>query len=191
MAEGLGERTRWDDLRLVQIDSEPNAAEALGQSGEEAADGRGGTCAEAVVEEEGADINASRMQDLRGGAGLSNGWVNSQSEEDRTEGVSLLDTPSAVNGLQSNVARTSEQGALVAVTAVDPRREGREMDTNGPQDSCSMNCVEGIGHINRDSNLVRVGAVTRKPLPSNMNDSLTPIRSLDPELQRRSHGPAR
>ena len=127
MAEGLGERTRRDDLRHVQIDWEPNAAEALGQSGEEAADGRGGSCAEAVVEEEGADINASRMRDLRGGAGLSNGWVNSHSEEDRTEGVSLLDTPSAVNGLQSNVTRTG-----VAVTAVDPWRKGRKMHTNGP-----------------------------------------------------------
>ena len=53
--------TRRDDLRLVQINSEPNAAEALRQSGEEAADGRGRTSAEAVVKEEGADINASRM----------------------------------------------------------------------------------------------------------------------------------
>ena len=96
MAEGLGERTRWDDFRLVQINSEPNAAEALGQSGEEAADGRGGTSAENVVEEEGADINASRMQGLRGCAGLSNGWVNSQSKEHRTEGVSLLNTPRAL-----------------------------------------------------------------------------------------------
>ena len=162
VAEGLGKRTRRDDLRLVQIDSEPNAAEALSQSGQEAADGRGGTCAEAVVEEEGADINVSRMQDLRGGAGLSNGWENSQSEEDRTEGVTLLNAPSAANGLQGNVSRTGEQGALVAITAVDPRREGREMDANGPQDSCTMNRVEGIGHINRDSNLVRVGAVVEK-----------------------------
>ena len=89
MAEGLGERTRRDDLRFVQIDSEPNAAEALGQSGEEAADGRGGACAEAVVEEEGADINASRVQGFRGCAGLCNGWVNSQSKEHRTEGASL------------------------------------------------------------------------------------------------------
>ena len=153
--------TRRDDLRLVQINSEPNAAEALSQSRRGlAADGRGGTSAEAVVEEEGADINASRMQGLRGGAGLSNGWVNSQSKEHRTEGVSLLNTPSAVNGLQSDMARTSEQGALMAVTAVHPRREGREMDANGPQDSCTMNRVEGVGYINRDNNLVRVGAVS-------------------------------
>ena len=141
MAERLGERTRRDDLRPVQINSEPNAAEALSQSGEEAADGRGGTRAEAVIEEEGADINASRMQGLRGGAGLSDGWVNSQSKEHRTEGVTLLNTPSAVDGLQSDMARTSEQGALMAVTAVYPRREGREMNANGPQDSCTMNRV--------------------------------------------------
>ena len=121
--------------------------------------GRGGTSAEAVVEE-GADINASRMQGFRGGAGLSNGWVNSQSKEHRTEGVSLLNTPSAVNGLQSDMARTSEQGALMAVAAVHSRREGREMDANGPQDSSTMNRVEGVGYINRDSNLVRVGAVS-------------------------------
>ena len=82
-----------------QIDCEPNAAEALGQSGEEAADGRGRSGAEAVVEEKGADVNASQMRGLRGSAGLSNGRVNSQSEENRTEEVTLLDAPSAANGL--------------------------------------------------------------------------------------------
>ena len=86
MAEGLGEWACRDDLRLVQIDSEPNAAEARCQCGEEAANGRGGARAETVIEEEGADINASGVQGLRGGACLGDDWVNSQSKEYRTEG---------------------------------------------------------------------------------------------------------
>ena len=79
--------------------SEPNAAEVLGQSGGEASDGRGRSGAEAVVEKKGADVKASRMRGFRGSAGLSNGRVNRQSEEDQTEGVTLLDAPSAANGL--------------------------------------------------------------------------------------------
>ena len=35
-----------------------------------------------------------------------------------------------------------------------------------------------------DGDLVRVRAVTRKPLPCNVNDGLTSIRRLDPKLQR-------
>ena len=184
MAEGLGEWACRDDLRLVQINSEPNAAEARSQCGEEAANGRGGARAEAVIEEEGADIDASGVQGLSGGACLGNDRVNSQCKEYRTEGVPLLHTPSAVDGLQSDMARSGEQCALMAVTAVDPWREGREMNANGPQDSCTMNRVKGVGNVNRDSNLVRVGVVTRKPLPSNMNDRLAPIGCLNPELQR-------
>ena len=40
------------------------------------ADSRGGSGAEAVVEEKGADVDASRIRDLRGSAGLSNGRMN-------------------------------------------------------------------------------------------------------------------
>ena len=66
----------------------------------------------------------------------------------------------------------------MAVTAVNPWRKGQEMDTHGPHDSGSVNRVERVGHINRD------GDFARKPLPGNMNDGLTPIRRLDPKLQR-------
>ena len=46
-AEGLGGRACRDDLSLVHVDGEPDAAEAFSESGEEAADGRGGAGAEA------------------------------------------------------------------------------------------------------------------------------------------------
>ena len=72
----------------------------------------------------------------------------------------------------------------MAVTAVDPWRKERDMDAHGPQDSSSVNRVESVGLINRDGDLVKVSAVARKPLPGNMNDGLTPIRRLDPKLQR-------
>ena len=62
---------------LSKVDREPNAAEAFNESGEETSDGWGRTSTEAVVEEKGADVDAPRMRGLRGGAGLSNGRVNS------------------------------------------------------------------------------------------------------------------
>ena len=80
--------------------------EAFNESGKEAADGWGGTSTEAVGEEKGADIDASRMRGLRGGTGLSDGKVDRQSEEDRTEGVPLLHSPSAGNGLQRSRYRS-------------------------------------------------------------------------------------
>ena len=155
-AEGLGGRACWDDLRLVQVDCDPYAAEAFNESGEEAADGWGGTSAEAVVEEKGADIDASQIGGLRGGTGLSDGRVDSQGEEDRTEGVSLLYSPSAGNDLQGHTTGTGEQGALAAITAVDPRREGRKVGAHGPQDGGPVNRVESVGHVHRDGDLARV-----------------------------------
>ena len=105
---------------LSKLTVNPMRREAFSQSGEEAADGWGRTSAEAVVEEKGADVDAPRMRGLRGGTGLSDGRVDSQSEENQTKRVTLLNASSAANGLQSNVSRTGGQGALVAVTAVDP-----------------------------------------------------------------------
>ena len=49
-----------------------------------------------------------------------------------------------------------KQGALAAITAVDPRREGRKVDAHGPQDSGPVNRVESVGHVHRDGDLARV-----------------------------------
>ena len=115
-AEGLGGRACRDDVCLVHVDCEPDAAEAFNESGKEAVDGWGGIGTEAVVEEKGADIDATRMRGLRGGTGLSDGRVDRQSEEDRTEGVPLLHSPSAGNGLQGHTTGPGGQGALAAIT---------------------------------------------------------------------------
>ena len=121
---------------------------------------------------------------LCGGTGLNDGWVGRQGEEDRTEGITLLHSFGAGDDLQGRVARAGEQSALTTITAVDRRREGRKMDAHGPQDCCSVNRVESIGHIHRDGNLACVRTVAGEPLPSSVNDGFTAIGRLDPQLPK-------
>ena len=133
-AERLGGVARGDDLGLVQVDREPNAAEAFSLSDEEAPNGWSGTSTKTVIEENRAEIDAPRVRGLRSCAGLRNGRVDSEGEKDRAEEIPLLHSPGAGDDLRGNAAGASEEGALTAVTSVDPRREGRKVDADGPQD---------------------------------------------------------
>ena len=117
-------------------------------------------------------------------AGLNYGRVCRQSEKDGTERVALLYSPGAGNDLQGRVARAVEQSAFATITAVNPRGEGREVNTHSPQDSCPVNRVESIRHIHRDGDLACVRPVPGEPLPSDVNNGFTSVGRPDPQLQR-------
>ena len=82
------------------------------------------------------------------------GWI-AKAKRTGPRGL-LAGLPSAGNGLQGYAAGTGEQGALVAITAVNPRRAGRKVDAHGLQDSVPVNRVESVGHVHRDGDLARV-----------------------------------
>ena len=91
--ERLGGGACRDDLSLVQIDFKANTSETLDKGGEETMHGKGGPCTQPIVEEESAEIVAIGVGIHGDTPCLLDDKVDSQSEECRTQGVTLLDTP--------------------------------------------------------------------------------------------------
>ena len=74
-----------------------------------------------------------------GSTGLQNDRVDGKLEENRAKRVALLNAPRAGNGLRSRHGGASEEDAIMTTTAVNPRSEGREMNTKRPQPSSHRN----------------------------------------------------
>ena len=124
------------------------------------------------------------MGSLRSMSGFLDDRVDGECEKNRTLGVSLLNAPCAGNNLRSDTAGASEEGALVTVTTVDPRRDRRKMGANRLQDSGPVHRVQRVGDVQREGNLVRIGAVAVKPLSRDVGGSFATVRRLDAELKR-------
>ena len=110
--------------------------------------------------------------------------VDGECKKDWTWGVSLLNASCAGDNLRSSTAGAGEKGAPVTVKTVDPRRDRREMGADRLQDSGTVHRVERIGDVQREDNLVQVGAVAVKPLARDMDGNLAPVRCLDTQLER-------
>ena len=177
--ERLRGRASRDDLGLLKVDLEPDKPKATDQGRKEVPKSRSRTCAKPIIEEERTDVDATQKQGLRGSMGLSNDRLDGKSEEDRAQRVSLLSSPGTGNNLRSRHTRASEED-----TAVDPWNERRKVNTSSPQHHRSVNCVEGVGDVDRNCNLVHIRTVTVKPLTGRMTDRLAPVRCLDPKLKR-------
>ena len=52
------------------------------------------------------------------------------------------------------------------------------------QDRGTVQRVERVGDVDREGNLVPVGAVAVKPVARNMDGSFAPVRRLDTQLER-------
>ena len=107
-------------------------------------------------------------------ASVMTGWMAS-AKRTAPRKSPLLNASCAGFYLRSDTARTSEKGALVTVTTVDPRRDRRKVSANLLQDSGPVLRVERVGDVQREGNLVRVGAV---------DGSFAPVWHLDVQLER-------
>ena len=116
--------------------------------------------------------------------GLQNDRVDGKCEENWAKRVALLNAPCAGNDLRSRRGGDSAEDAVMTITAVDPRSERREMNSNRPQHSQPVDQVERDGNVHRKSNLTRIGTVAVEPLAGSVDDRLASVRSLDPKLKR-------
>ena len=117
-AKRLGGRASRDDLSLVQVDREPNAAEASSEGGEEAADSGGRNQRGNRRQGRKSRCRHPGERGLCGGTGLNDGWVGRQGEEDRTEWITLLHTSGAGDDLQGCVVRAGEQSAFATIAVL-------------------------------------------------------------------------
>ena len=120
------------------------------------------------------------MHGLRDSTGFQNDRVDGKREEKRAKRVALLNSPCAGNNVRSRHGGASEEDAIMTITAVNPRSERREKNTNRPQHSRPVDRVERVGNVNREGNFIRIGTVATEPT----GDRLASVRSLDPKLKR-------
>ena len=135
------------NLRFAQIDHETNAAETPNKGSEEEA--HGGRCARTntIVKIEGAEVEARWEGVLGDLACLLDDGVDGQSNEDRPQRIALLNSPGAGNGLITSSAGAREKMTVMALTAVDPKSDRKEVGADRLQDSGAMHGAEGVGNV--------------------------------------------
>ena len=133
----------------------------------EAAHGGCRTRTHAIVEVEGADVEARGERTLGGPPCLLDDRVDGQSEEDKPRDDQIASS-------------AREKMAVMSIATVDPGSEGREVSADRLQDSGTMHRVKGVGDVNRDSNLGRVQAMLVKPPAGSVDDGFAATGVLTP-----------
>ena len=115
------------------MDFETDAVEARDERIEETPHGWRETGAHAVIQEERGEVDAFGMQGEGNATCLQNGRVDCERKENKSQGVALLNTSGASDGLGGNAVSTGEKRAIVQITAVDQGSDCGQDDTNYPE----------------------------------------------------------
>ena len=119
-AERLGGEARGNDLGLVQINGELNAVGSLHVRAM-----RKQRTVGAEPAQKPSSMPPVCKASVAARTSAKTGWTPSA----KSTGL-----PGVGDDLRVNAAGGSKERALTAVTTVDPRREGRKVDADGPQD---------------------------------------------------------
>ena len=84
-------------FRFVARDFQPDFVQEALEGGQEQSDGLGMAGDDTVIQEEGLEVDASRVLRLGDSCAFNDAWVNGKCKRRRPKGVSLLDLPMAVN----------------------------------------------------------------------------------------------